>query len=64
MNLKLKERFLTDKNGRKEAVVLDVKIYEELLEDVTDLALIAERKKDSSIPWEEVKRKASKDGLL
>jgi rhodanese-related sulfurtransferase len=41
---KLKERFITDEKGRKEAVILDVRTYEELLEDLEDLYIIAERK--------------------
>lgn len=60
MNLKLKEKFLTDKKGHKEAVVLEVREYEELLEDLEDLAIIADRKQEKSIPWDEVKRKLKK----
>ncbi len=57
MNLKLKEKFLTDEKGHKEAVVLDVRTYEELLEDLEDLAIIADRKGEPTIAWEEVKKK-------
>jgi hypothetical protein len=60
VNLKLKERFLTDKKGHKEAVVLDVRKYEELLEDLEDMAIIAERKDEPAIPLEELKRKLKK----
>jgi low affinity Fe/Cu permease len=60
MNLKLKEKFLTDEKGRKEAVVLDVGTYEELLEDLEDLAAIADRKNEPAIPWAEVERKLKK----
>lgn len=57
MNLKLKEKFLTDEKGRKEAVVLDVRTYEELIEDLEDLVIIADRKHEKTVSWEEVKRK-------
>lgn len=60
MNLKLKEKYLTDKNGHKEAVVLDVRKYEGLLEDLEDLAIIADRKSEKTVSWEEVKRKLKK----
>jgi len=60
MNLRLKEKFLTDKKGHKEAVVLDVRTYEELLEDLEDLVIIADRKREQTIPWEEAKRKIKK----
>ena len=61
---KLKERFITDKKGRKEAVILDVRTYEELLEDLEDLYIIAERKKEPTIPLEQVKRSLKQSGLL
>lgn len=60
MNLKLKEKFLTDEKGRKEAVVLDVRTYEELLEDLEDLTIIADRKNEPAIPWEKVEKKLKK----
>ncbi|OGB90551.1 hypothetical protein A2625_03280 [candidate division WOR-1 bacterium RIFCSPHIGHO2_01_FULL_53_15] len=60
VNLKLKEKFLTDEKGHKEAVVLDVRTYEELLEDLEDLVIIADRKQEKTIPWGEVKRKLKK----
>jgi hypothetical protein len=60
MNLRLKEKFLTDKKGHKEAVVLDVRTYEDLLEDLEDLVIIADRKREQTIPWEEAKRKIKK----
>jgi len=61
---KLKERFITDEKGRKEAVILDVRTYEELLEDLEDLYIIAERKKEPTIPLEQVKRSLKQSGLL
>ncbi|MCH7745135.1 MAG: hypothetical protein IIC84_03585 [Chloroflexi bacterium] len=41
---RLKKLYLTDEKGRKTAVVLPMKEYKELLEDLEDLAIIAERK--------------------
>ncbi|MBI5400363.1 hypothetical protein HZB07_07175 [Candidatus Saganbacteria bacterium] len=61
---KLKERYLTDKNGHKEAVVLDVGTYEELLENLEDLYVIAERKKEPTVSLETVKRSLKRSGLL
>ncbi|MFQ6026415.1 MAG: hypothetical protein ACE5Q6_02745 [Dehalococcoidia bacterium] len=52
-----KIRFLVDEKGRKQAVVLPIKQYQELLEDLEDLALIAERRGEPSEPLEAVKRK-------
>lgn len=41
-----KKRFLVDENGRKKSVVLPMNEYRELLEDLQDLAVIAERKEE------------------
>jgi hypothetical protein len=61
---KLKEKYITDRKGHKEAVVLDVKIYEELLEDLEDLYIIAERKAEPTLSLEEVKGRLKQNGLL
>lgn len=39
-----KIRFLVDQRGRKQSVVISMKEYQELLEDLSDLVLIADRK--------------------
>jgi PHD/YefM family antitoxin component YafN of YafNO toxin-antitoxin module len=45
------------KNGKPTAVVLPISEYEELLEDLHDLAVIARRKDEPTIPLAEVKRR-------
>ena len=49
--------FLVDGQGRKKSVVLPIKQYEELLEDLADLAIIAERKDEPVQPFSEVKQR-------
>ena len=44
--------------------MLPVADYEELMEDLHDLAAIAERREEPSVPLEEVKKKLKEDGLL
>jgi len=39
-----KIRYLVDEKGRKQSVLLPISKYRELLEDLSDLAAIAERK--------------------
>ena len=51
---RLKKLYLTDEKVRKTAVVLPMKEYEELLEDLEDLAIIAERKDEPTEPLEAV----------
>jgi len=57
----LHPKFITDETGRKLEAVLPIAEYEELLED---LAAIAERKDEPTVPWETVKQELIADGLL
>ena len=51
-----KKHYVVDENGRRKSVVLSMKEYQELLEDLDDLALIAERKDEPVEPLEAVKK--------
>lgn len=51
---RLKKHYITDEKGRKTAVILPIKEYEELLEGLEDLAIIAERKDEPTEPLETV----------
>ncbi len=53
---KLKEQYIVNKSGKKTAVILPVDEFEELLEDLHDLSVIAERKNEPSISHSEVKK--------
>jgi len=52
------------KNGKRTAVILPIGEYEELLQDLDDLAVIALRKNEPTIPLAEVKRRLKKNGAL
>lgn len=52
-----KRRFLVDEKGRKRAVVLPIREYQDLLEDLEDLAVIAERREEPAEPLEVVKKR-------
>ncbi len=56
----LQEQFVIDTKGEKTAVILPFKRYEQLLEDIHDLAVVAERKKEESISFEEIKKRLKK----
>ena len=45
------------KNGKPTAVIMPIAEYEELLEDLHDLGVIARRKDEPTIPLAEVKRR-------
>jgi len=56
----LKEKFIVNKNGKKTEVILDINEYEELLEDLYDLRIVAERKNEETIDFDEVLKKLKK----
>ena len=52
------------KNGKRTAVILPLAEYLELLEDLDDLGVIAQRKDEPTIPLEQVKRRLKRHGAL
>ncbi len=56
--------YLVDPKGKKRSVVLSLKHYQRLLEDLHDLAIAAERRDEPGIPLHEVEENLIKDGLL
>ncbi|MBM3125737.1 MAG: hypothetical protein FJZ87_11815 [Chloroflexi bacterium] len=60
----LQAKFVMDENGKKTAVILPIREFEELLEDLEDLAVMAERREESTISHEEVMEKLKRDGFL
>ena len=55
---------MIDETGKKTGVLLSLKEYEKLLEDLHDLAVVAERRAEKPIALEELKRRLKKDGLI
>ena len=60
----LQERFVVDPKGRKTGVILPLARYRKLMEDLHDLAVVAERRGEKPIPFEELKRRLKRNGLL
>lgn len=57
-------QFITDSEGSKVAAVIPINEYDELMEDLEDLAVVVERKDEERIPLEEVRKQLAKDGLI
>ena len=57
-------RFVMDSNGKKEAVILSVAAYEELLEELDDFRTLEERKRSKLIPASQVRARLVKRGKL
>lgn len=58
------ERYIVDAKGKKKSVVLSVERYAQLLEDLHDLAVVAERRGEKPISFKTMKRRLKRDGLL
>lgn len=58
------EQYVVDSKGRKTGVLLTLKQYERLLEDLHDLAMVAERRDEEPISLDELKKRLKKDGLI
>ena len=61
---KSQRQYIVDEKGQKTAVVLPNEEYEELLKDLHDLAIIAERRYEPIIDVKELKKRLEKQGIL
>lgn len=60
----IEKKFIVDDKGRKSAVIVPIEKYEELLEDIHDLAIVAERRAEQTTSFVELKKKLKRNGLL
>jgi predicted nucleic acid-binding OB-fold protein len=60
----LQAQYVTNEAGEKTAVILPIEEFWELLEDMEDLAILAERRDEPTVSFDEVKNRLKKDGLL
>jgi PHD/YefM family antitoxin component YafN of YafNO toxin-antitoxin module len=58
------EQYVVDIKGKKTGVILSLKRYQQLMEDLHDLAVVAERRREKPISLEEMKRRLEKDDIL
>ena len=57
-------QYLTDEHGDRTAVVLPIGKYEKLLEDLDDLAVVAERRDEPILSHDEFLADLKSDGTL
>jgi hypothetical protein len=57
-------RYVTDKKGTKKEVILSIKDFENLLEDLSDLAVAAERRDEETVNHDDVIKELTRDGIL
>jgi len=65
MNIKdLKPQYITDDAGQKVSVILPLDEFDELMEDIEDLAAVAERRDEPTISHEQLISELKRDGLI
>ncbi len=57
-------QYVTNQSGKKTAVLLPISEFERLLEDLNDLAVIAERRDEETVSQTELIKELKRDGLL
>jgi hypothetical protein len=62
--MKLSPNFVTDDTGKRTAVLLPIESYEALLEDLQDLAAIADRRCEPTLSHADFLAELRADGLL
>lgn len=60
----LHPQYIVDPQGQKTSVLLPIGEYETLLEDLSDLAVVAERRDEPVIEYADVVARLKADGLL
>ena len=60
----VQEQYVVDTEGKKTGVIVPVKRYQRLMEDLHDLAVVAERRDEEPISLDEMKRRLKRNGLL
>jgi hypothetical protein len=60
----LEIQYVTNVAGEKTGVILSMQRFQDLLEDIEDLAAIAERREEPTIPHEQLLANLKENGLL
>jgi hypothetical protein len=60
----LNVQYVTDASGKKSAVILPIEQFRQLIEDLTDLAIISERVEEPTISHQQLIDELNADGLL
>ena len=61
---KLTLNYITNQSGEKTSVILPIEEFEQLLEDIEDLAIVAERRDEPATSHEVLLAELKQDGIL
>ena len=57
-------QYITNEAGEKTAVIMPINEFQELIEDIEDLATIAERREEPTISHQQLLAELKQDGLI
>ena len=60
----IRPQYITDEKGQKKSVILSISEFQELLEDIEDLATVAERRNEPAISHDAFVDELKGDGLI
>jgi hypothetical protein len=60
----LHPEYITDQQGEKKSVILPISEFEELIEDIEDLAAVAERREEPTTSHEDLIAELKEDGFI
>ena len=62
--MNLHPQYITDNNGEKMSVILSMEEFENILEDIEDLAIVAERKDEKMISHKDFMDELKQDAIV
>lgn len=60
----LEVQYVTKQTGEKTGVIMPIAEFEELMEDIEDLAAVAERREEPTVSHEDLLVELKRDGLI
>jgi len=60
----LEVQYVTNQTGEKTAVIMPIAEFNELIEDIEDLAAVAERREEPTISHEDLLAELKRDGFI
>jgi PHD/YefM family antitoxin component YafN of YafNO toxin-antitoxin module len=64
MTTPVKQQYIIDAEGNKTAIILSIEQYEQMLEDLHDLAIVAERRTEQPVSLANMQEWLREDGIL
>jgi PHD/YefM family antitoxin component YafN of YafNO toxin-antitoxin module len=64
MSTPVEKQYIIDREGNKTAIILSIEQYEQMLEDLHDLAIVAERRSEQPVSLAKMHEWLKEDGIL